>query len=169
LLVLFIALGTPKYIGPDELIPLNKASIEQLIKRNGGKNVKEASSWVVYFYADWNENCLQHDALVAQLSLEFTSASLKFGKVDCNRFPDAAKEYNIELNSTSWQLPTFILFHKGEIVSRLPGFDSNGKVVKTILDRVSFSAFTPTVNLSDYLYVYYIGWNYSCFSFKRVK
>lgn len=62
---------------------------------------------------------------------------MQFGKVDANKFSELATEYNIAISTTSWQLPTLILFQDGEEVVRLPQFKADGTVVKTILDKVS--------------------------------
>jgi hypothetical protein len=70
--VLFIAVGRPKYAGPENIVPLNPATIEQHIKRLGGfKSTTKKVSWIVYFYADWSDHCLEHDAMIADLSLQY--------------------------------------------------------------------------------------------------
>lgn len=66
----------------------------------------------------------------------YGSQTLQFGKVDANKFSDLAAEHRIAISTTSWQLPTLILFQGGEEVFRLPQIKPDGLVVKTILDKV---------------------------------
>ncbi|TMW55496.1 hypothetical protein Poli38472_010378 [Pythium oligandrum] len=147
---LFIAVGQPKYDGPDNIFPLNPATMEQEITRNGGyKASKKRVSWLVYFYADWNDNCLQHDAMVADLSLQFGSETLRFGKVDVNKYPELAREHSIEVSATSSQLPTLILFQGGQEIKRLPWIKEDGKVAKVILDRPGLEAVFMLPDLKD--------------------
>ena len=48
------------------MIQLNPDAFERRIKHGGG-----STAWVVYFYADWCDSCLQHDPMIAALSLEY--------------------------------------------------------------------------------------------------
>lgn len=131
--VLFVGVGQPVYSGPSKLKPLTPALFERHIKR--GKK-PTARNWLVYFYTEWSDYCLEHDPMIAELSLTFSSESLHFGKVDLNQWTDLATEFNIDVSATSWQLPTLILFQEGKEAVRLPQFDANGKVLKTVLNRV---------------------------------
>ncbi|DAZ99095.1 TPA: hypothetical protein N0F65_008400 [Lagenidium giganteum] len=144
--ILFVAVGQPKYNGPHQLNPLNPASFDRLIKR---VTAKTDVSWVVYFYADWSDHCLQHDAMVADLSLKYTSKSLQFGMVDVNKFPELARDFDIAVTSASWQLPTVIVFQKGKEVIRLPKVKEDGNVVKTILDRTGVTIVLQLEELSQ--------------------
>jgi hypothetical protein len=56
--------------------------------------------------------------------------------VDVNAWSDLAVENRISVSTSSWQLPTLILFQDGTEAMRLPPIDDNGKVTKTVLDRV---------------------------------
>lgn len=151
-LVLFVSVGQPKYKGPEKITKLNPPTLELQVKRCGGtkatKDQKNAS-WLVYFYADWSDHCLQHDAMVASLSLEYSSQHLLFGKVDVNQYPDLAKEFEIEVSSTSWQLPTFILFQQGHEVFRVPHRDPNGKIPRVLLDKKGVTAVFRLEDLSS--------------------
>lgn len=70
--VLFVAVGQPKYAGPANITVLNPASFERLVKRGSGDKAKKTNvSWLVYFYVDWSDHCLQHDPMIADLSLRF--------------------------------------------------------------------------------------------------
>ena len=119
-------------MGPENIIHLNAEAFDRRIRENSAeKNVR----WLVYFYADWCDTCLQHDAMFAELSLSYSSPQLKFAKLDLGRYPEVGHELGINVSSTSWQLPTLILFEKRKEQQRLPPIDGKGNVVKTILDR----------------------------------
>ncbi|KAF1316340.1 Thioredoxin-related transmembrane protein 2, partial [Globisporangium splendens] len=148
--ILFVVVGQPKYAGPSNIAVLNPASFERLVKRGSGdKAKKENESWLVYFYVDWSAHCVQHDPMIAELSLSYGSETLQFGKVDVNKHSDLAAEYNIAISSTSWQLPTMILFQNGEEVIRLPKFKDDGTVIKTILDKAGVAAVFHLEELKD--------------------
>jgi len=63
--VMFFAAQHPKYSGPDNIVQLNPDSFERRLRQD------KKTSWLVYFHADWCEECLYHDALFADLSLEY--------------------------------------------------------------------------------------------------
>jgi len=131
--VLFAGVGHPVYSGPSKLRMLNPALVERLITR---AKTPAARNWLVYFYAEWSDYCLEHDAMVAELSLTYSSEALQFGRVDLNQWTDLATTYNIDVSATSWQLPTLILFQDGKEAVRLPQFDAKDKIIKTVLHRV---------------------------------
>ncbi|KAJ0399728.1 hypothetical protein P43SY_009309 [Pythium insidiosum] len=148
--VLFIAVGYPKYNGPDNITKLNPASIEQYIKRGGGyKSTGKNEAWLVYFYTDWSDHCLQHDAMIAELSLQYGSETLKFGKVDLDQYPDLAREHQIDVSTTSSQLPTLVLFQGGEEVDRLPRITESGIAQKVILHKRGLIAVFRLQELHD--------------------
>ncbi|OQR90923.1 hypothetical protein ACHHYP_05133 [Achlya hypogyna] len=129
-LVTFVLLPYPKYAGPDEIVDLNPDSFERRLKADKGVN------WIVYFYADWCEDCLHQDAMYANLSLKHASDTVKFGRVDVEKYPGLAKKFNIDTAATSTvQLPTMILFEDGVEAKRLPKLDENKKAVKTLLNN----------------------------------
>ncbi|GAB9472119.1 Thioredoxin-related transmembrane protein 2 [Globisporangium polare] len=139
--ILFVAVHQPKFEGPEDITVLNPASFERLVKRGSGdKATKEKVAWLVYFYVDWSDYCRQHDPMVAELSLKFGSETLQFAKVDAYKHSELAAEHNIAISSTSWQLPTLILFQNGEEAMRLPYIKADGSVTKTILDMPGVTA-----------------------------
>ncbi|KAL4156280.1 hypothetical protein PRNP1_005311 [Phytophthora ramorum] len=140
-LVLFAAVGQPKYEGPSKIVDLDPATVEKMIKKNSGAKKKGTpNSWLIFYYADWSDACVEHEPMLANLSLKYSSSSLKFGRVDVNKWSDLAAENRISVSTSSWQLPTFILFQDGKEAMRLPPIDDNGKVTKTILDRAGLVA-----------------------------
>lgn len=140
-LVLFVAVGQPRYDGASNVVELNPAAVEKLVKK-AAKSSKKGwqNSWLVFFYAEWSDSCVEHEPMLADLSLRYSSKMLQFGRVDVNKWPDLAVENRINVSTSSWQLPTLILFQAGEEVMRLPPIDDNGKVTKTVLDQAGLIA-----------------------------
>ncbi|KAG2780556.1 hypothetical protein PC129_g5013 [Phytophthora cactorum] len=134
-LALFAAVGQPKYEGPSKIAELDPAAVEKLIMKSGSKKKGPHNSWLVFYYADWSDSCVEHEPMLADLSLRYSSNTLQFGRVDVNKWSDLAVENRINVSTSSWQLPTLILFQDGKEVMRLPPIDENGKVTKTVLDR----------------------------------
>uniref|UniRef100_A0AAV1TQ41 Thioredoxin domain-containing protein n=1 Tax=Peronospora matthiolae TaxID=2874970 RepID=A0AAV1TQ41_9STRA len=140
-LVLFAAVGQPRYQGPSKISELDPAMMEKVVKRSSGARKKgPPNSWLVFFYADWSDSCVEHEPMLADLSLRYSSDSLQFGKIDVNKWSDLGVENRISVSTSSWQLPTLILFQNGEEVMRLPQIDDKGKVIKTVLDRAGLVA-----------------------------
>ncbi|CAH0479887.1 unnamed protein product [Peronospora belbahrii] len=140
-LVLFAAVGQPKYEGPSKIIELNPAMMEKLMKKSSNsRNKGPSNSWLVFFYADWSDSCVEHEPMLAEISLRYSSSLLQFGKIDVNKWSDLAVENRISVSTSSLQLPTLILFQDGEEVMRLPPIDEKGKVARTILDRAGLIA-----------------------------
>ena len=61
---------------------------------------------------------------------------MKFAKIDVARYPEMAEEYGISTSPMARQMPTLILFQKGKEKTRLPPFNKEGKVVRTIMEKV---------------------------------
>ncbi|KAG7392448.1 Thioredoxin- transmembrane protein 2 [Phytophthora boehmeriae] len=151
-LVLFAAVGQPKYDGPSRFTELNPALVEKLVKSKASgprKGPKTPNSWLVFYYADWSDYCLEHEPMLAELSLRYSSDALQFGKVDVNKWSDLAVENRIDVSTSSSQLPTLILFQDGQETMRLPPIDADGKVTKTILDRAGLLAVFKLQDLKD--------------------
>ncbi|XP_049840612.1 thioredoxin-related transmembrane protein 2 homolog [Schistocerca gregaria] len=115
----------PTYSGPDKVVYFRTAAgLEEQLERD------RRVTWLVVFYTAWNPACVTFAPIFAELSAEYGLENLKFGKIDVGRYPDAAKKYNVNDSSMSRQLPTLILFKDGKEVTRRPGFDNKGKVIK---------------------------------------
>ncbi|EGZ12523.1 hypothetical protein PHYSODRAFT_304137 [Phytophthora sojae] len=152
---LFSAVGQPRYDGPSKITELDPAMVEKLVKKAAGSKKKgPPNSWLVFYYTDWSDSCVELEPMLADLSLSaglgidgvtclgtgmlwgrYSSSTLQFGRVDVNKWSDLAVENRINVSTSSWQLPSMILFQDGQEVMRLPPIDENGKVTKTILDR----------------------------------
>ncbi|POM81381.1 membrane protein [Phytophthora palmivora] len=140
-LVLFAAVGQPKYEGPANITDLDPATVEKLVKKSSGSKKKgPPNSWLIFYYADWSDSCIEHEPMLADLSMIYSSSSLRFGRVDVNKWSDLAGGNRINVSTSSWQLPTLILFQDGKEAMRLPPIDDNGKVTKTVLDRAGIVA-----------------------------
>jgi len=66
----------------------------------------------------------------------YSNDNFSFGKIDVGRYQDIAEQFTIDTSATSTlQLPSLIMFKKGEEHNRLPQFKSDGQVIKTVLDE----------------------------------
>ena len=115
----------PVYEGPNSITFLTPASFhDKVVKRHGNVD------WLVVFFAAWSPPCVHLEPVVAELSLKYGTGSLQFGKVDVGRWPHVAKEHRVVVSPTSNQLPTLILFRKGQEVGRIPHVFRDGSVAK---------------------------------------
>jgi len=122
----------PDYGGPSDIEYLSPASFNKIT--NGPQNI----SWVVFFTANasWHNRCADLEVLISQLSVKYTSPTLKFAKVDALRWSGFAQEYIKDTSATSQQLPTLILMEGGYgEVQRLPPVQPNGSIVKVSFDE----------------------------------
>lgn len=115
----------PFYSGPASYTTFTPASFSQSVEENKGK-----TEWIVEFFAPWSPNCLSLEPVFAEISNQFSSDEIKFGKVDISRWPAMATKFNIQVTGVADQLPTIIKFSKGKEVSRIPYVSSTGKVSK---------------------------------------
>ncbi|KAL6061695.1 Thioredoxin-related transmembrane protein 2 [Balamuthia mandrillaris] len=122
---MWIAFPQKEYEGPEDITHLNHISFEQHVRGRRGAN----NAWLVEFYASWSPPCIQFAPLFAELSLEYTSEHLRFGKADVGRWEDLSLEFGISTSSASKQLPTLILFENGKEVARLPPIGSDDSSV----------------------------------------
>ncbi|KAI9274841.1 hypothetical protein BDA99DRAFT_498727 [Phascolomyces articulosus] len=76
--------------------------------------------WVVMLYANWSLACLNFEAVLAKLSLQYSADHIKFGKIDIDVYTDLADEYGISRDPASFDLPTLLLFRDGAQIRRLP-------------------------------------------------
>ncbi|KAL6556630.1 hypothetical protein OROGR_005918 [Orobanche gracilis] len=67
-------------------------------------------------------SCIRSSSFLPELSITFSNKNLSFGTIDIGLFPNAAEKFGITLGSLH-QLPTYILFHNGAVISRLPEVD----------------------------------------------
>lgn len=128
--VIFMTLSRPEYDGPvcfEELTPFN---FHSLVVNEGDKRVM----WLVLFYASWSGESKNFVHVFADFALRYSTPFLKFGRV--NVFHSSlAEEFNIDTSSSSFQLPSLILFKCGKEHRRLPPLNKKGEVVATVIGR----------------------------------
>ena len=73
----------------------------------------------------------------AELSLRYTNATLNFGQIDIDKFPELAEVFKIDVGGLSNQLPSFILFEHGKEKRRLPPLNKKNEVIKTLITKES--------------------------------
>ncbi|KAM8713767.1 hypothetical protein ACLKA7_014005 [Drosophila subpalustris] len=118
-------LPEPSYRGPEHITYFRNAqTFEEELTRD------KRTTWLICFYTVWNPSCVNFAPIFAELSAEYNTELLKFGKIDIGRFPDVAAKYRISDSSFSRQLPTVILFQQGKEVDRRPCVDAKGKLQK---------------------------------------
>ncbi|XP_044763089.1 thioredoxin-related transmembrane protein 2 homolog [Coccinella septempunctata] len=115
----------PTYSGADLVVYFRGAdNLEEEIQKD--KQV----TWLITFYAVWNPACVNFAPVFSKLSNLYGLETLKFGKIDVGRHPEAARKYQVNDSSFSKQLPTVILFKEGKEVMRRPIPDGKKSFVK---------------------------------------
>ncbi|CAH8498792.1 unnamed protein product [Schistosoma bovis] len=115
-------LQQPVYNGPDKVLYLRDTTFEQEVIRGNPK-----VTWLVAFYTVWSPACTKLQPIFAELSEEFGTDLMKFGKIDVIRYPDVGVKHNIDTSSWSKQLPTLILFRQGHELTRRPAIINTPK------------------------------------------
>jgi thioredoxin-related transmembrane protein 2 len=155
----FVAFPQPLYTGPQNIEYLSEAQFEQVVllehvvgkqrtakkrkkkKQDGDRNDDDAimsQIWLVEFYTSWSPLCKQLAPLIAELSLRYGggAGSVRFAKVDVQRYPNVATKLRIDTASTSIQLPSLIMFRRGKELQRLPVIHAaSGVVVRAKFTR----------------------------------
>jgi len=129
-IVIYITLSRPEYDGPvnfEELTPFN---FHSLVVNEGDKRVM----WLVLFHASWSNESQNFMHVFADFALRYSTRFFKFGRVNFSH-SSLAEEFNIDLSSNSFQLPSLILFKCGKEHRRLPPLDKKGDVVATVIGR----------------------------------
>ncbi|KAK4515414.1 Carbon-nitrogen hydrolase [Mucor velutinosus] len=80
----------------------------------------DAKYWIVMLYANWSVACLNFEAVLAKLSIQYDVPHLKFGQIDIDIYPDLAEEFGVSKDPASFDLPTLLLFQQGKEIRRLP-------------------------------------------------
>ncbi|CEL99162.1 unnamed protein product [Vitrella brassicaformis CCMP3155] len=83
-------------------------------------------TWLILFYKPFRKECSEPQVVIANLSLKYTSERLRFGKVDISRNAVLAKRFQIDPDRSD-QLPTFILFERGQEAKRAPSRNAKGE------------------------------------------
>ena len=115
----------PTYKGPSRMEDFTPASFAEIVE----DRTESPVSWLVEFYAPWAPQCLYLEPVLAEISLQYSSETLRFGKIDVSRWPALAKRYRISIRGENGnQLPTLIMFEKGKESGRIPHVYNDGKV-----------------------------------------
>ncbi|KAI8145944.1 thioredoxin-like protein [Fennellomyces sp. T-0311] len=143
-MVLSTLFPQPWYQGPTKIVELSENTFREEVQRKRssdgpriteitdenrdvsskskgkGKATQFTKYWVVMLYANWSLACLNFEAVLAKLSLQYGASHIKFGKIDIDIYPDLADEYGISRDPASFDLPTLLLFRDGAQIRRLP-------------------------------------------------
>ncbi|KAI8078690.1 uncharacterized protein BX664DRAFT_342490 [Halteromyces radiatus] len=131
-------------------VPINEIKGPRIteIDDDNNNNVKY---WVVMLYANWSISCLNFEAVLAKLSLQYDASHIKFGKIDVDIYTDIAQEFGVSRDPASFDLPTLVLFQNGTEIRRLPELTiqddnkSNTNAAKDTITRLGWSKKPATV------------------------
>ena len=124
-LVVWMLFKMPLYEGPHKFQSFSSFSDFENTVLKGG-------TWVVLFYAEWNETCVTTMSMWADLSLKYSTKELKFGRVDVEKLEYLAKKCAVDTSSMSNQLPSLVLYEKGREVKRFPPVSEDGRIPKVL-------------------------------------
>lgn len=127
---LVLAYGLIYLLVPQPLYPLHDV-MDQLTPDRLTDEVKKPGSdvtWVVLYYAAWHPVCRCMAPDLADLAGRYSTEKLKFGMLDLGEYSKAASKLGIDLSPVSQQLPTLVLYEKGEEVVRVPQKKANGSL-----------------------------------------
>ena len=80
---------------------------------------------LVDFWASWCPPCKMMEPVLRELAQEY-EGKIKIAKLNVDQNPQIANQYQIK------GIPTFILFHAGNIVKRCAGAQSKAQLQKVI-------------------------------------
>lgn len=150
----------PMYDGPTRVEVLTPATMHNTVwyaclrpKCDGGallspssiqhtRSAKPHTTWLVLMYASWSAPCAHFSPAFASLSLKYGKTddpkdALRFGALDLSLWPGlAASTYGMDLNATSSQLPSVVLYRDGVEVDRLPRKGARGRWTAADVERV---------------------------------
>lgn len=107
-IVLFITCTQQEYQGPNKVQYLKGYDFDALVEKDTSDKM-----WLVEFYTTWADDCVQFSSLYSHLSLKYATPSYVFAKVDIGFNGEIAKKYQIDVSTSSKQLPTLMLFQRG--------------------------------------------------------
>ncbi|GER38063.1 thioredoxin superfamily protein [Striga asiatica] len=90
--------------------------------------------WMVEFRSLSTSSCIRSSSVFPKLSITFSNKNLSFATIDVGLFPNVAEKFGITLGSLH-QLPTYMLFRDGDMVSRLPDIDYEAKIFDSPLSK----------------------------------
>ncbi|KAJ2073876.1 Glutaredoxin 3, partial [Coemansia sp. S142-1] len=93
--------------------------------QTAGNAGKASPVVVIYFWADWAEQCKQVESVIDDLAKKYTKT--QFFKVEAENFEDISEAYEISA------VPTVILAQKAKIVGRIDGANI-AEIVKKVAE-----------------------------------
>ncbi|XP_028824106.1 thioredoxin-related transmembrane protein 2-A isoform X2 [Denticeps clupeoides] len=113
----------PVYMGPEYTTYFTDRTIDEELQKDA------RVVWIVEFYANWSPECQSFASVFADLSLKYSCAALRFGKIDVGRYADVAEKYRVNPSPLSKQMPSLILLQGGKEVMRRPQVDAKGRAL----------------------------------------
>ena len=121
-LVCWMLFKNTMYIGENKFSDITSvAQLEQEV-------LKGTDSWVLLFYSELNTECIGTMSLWCNLSINYATKSLKFGKVCIDDCTLLTKKCGVDTSPYSKQLPSLILYSQGKESRRFPPVNSSGEV-----------------------------------------
>lgn len=148
--IFYVYLPHPRHRGATRAIEMTPARFDAEVTKKEWTREDARVRWVVLFRADWSQRSLHLEPTFADLSLDAEKAAddetrddVRFAVVDVGRFPSVADRLGIRLDlvGAQSQVPSVVLFERGEERARLPRAYLEGTRVKgSRLRRVDLEA-----------------------------
>lgn len=147
--ILYVYLPHPRRRGATRAIEMTPARFDAEVTKKEWTREDARVRWVVLFRADWSQRSLHLEPTFADLSLAYAEKAaaagddVRFAVVDVGRFPSVAERLGIRLDlvGAQSQVPSVVLFERGEERARLPRAYLEGARVKgSRLRRVDLEA-----------------------------
>lgn len=155
--ILYVYLPHPRHRGATRAIEMTPARFDAEVTKKEWTREDARVRWVVLFRADWSQRSLHLEPTFADLSLTYAEKAaadddkgddderddVRFAVVDVGRFPSVAERLGIRLDlvGAQSQVPSVVLFERGEERARLPRAYLEGARVKgSRLRRVDLEA-----------------------------
>lgn len=129
---MFMLLVPPSYQGDSNI---------RVVMENSLQDIKDNASHLILCHTSWSDDCRNFEPVFCQLSVQYSSPMLHFHSLDLSKNTELATELEIDTTSRSKQLPSLLLFYRGEQVRRYPPFQDDGKVTKTTMNKVRLDFF----------------------------
>ncbi len=102
----------------------------EITSENFQKEVLESDIPVlVDFWAEWCVPCKMVGPVVEEISKEY-SGKIKVTKIDVDKLPDLAQQFNII------SIPTLTVFNNGEAVNQMVGAGNKASIEKLFADLI---------------------------------
>lgn len=106
-----------------------QGTLETFTDANFDQEVRSHILVLVYFWASWCGPCQILDPEIDALAKKF-SGEVKFGKIDVDNNPDSYGKCHLN------EIPAVVLFKDGEVLDKLDGRVSDGKIREMLEDGV---------------------------------